>query len=121
MGHVNNAVYLTYLEMVRLAYWQEVMGARGLGDVAFILADVYIRFASPVVLGEVIDVRIRAVDISRKSFAFEYLLTERSTGRVVAQARSAQVMYDYAAKRSAPISDAQRAKFDAFEGTRPTP
>ena len=36
MGHVNNAVYLTYCEMARIRYWSEVTGeplaaGRGVG------------------------------------------------------------------------------------------
>ena len=28
MGHVNNAVYLTYLEQARFAHWQRLTGVR---------------------------------------------------------------------------------------------
>ena len=29
MGHVNNAVYFTYMEQTRFAYWRELLRARG--------------------------------------------------------------------------------------------
>ena len=37
MGHVNNAVYLTYLEAARFAWWRNTFGAQGLTERGFIV------------------------------------------------------------------------------------
>ena len=42
MGHVNNAVYLTYLEAARFAWWQQTFGLSGLTDHGFVVARVEI-------------------------------------------------------------------------------
>ena len=64
MGHVNNAVYSTFLEEARI----EVLG--GLAD--FILARVEIDFRSELRAGEEIEVRTRCSRIGTKSFELEH-------------------------------------------------
>jgi acyl-CoA thioesterase FadM len=44
MGHVNNAVYLTYLEAARFAWWRNAFGAQGLKEHGFIVARVEIDY-----------------------------------------------------------------------------
>ena len=39
LGHVNNAVYLTYLEQARFAFWQRLTGVSGIPR-SFIVARV---------------------------------------------------------------------------------
>ena len=95
MGHVNNAVYSTYLEQARLAWF----GADQLGtddelplrDV--ILARTEIDFRSPVAWGETVEIGVRPSRLGTKSFELEYEL--RSDGRTVAEAKSVLVGYDY--------------------------
>ena len=118
MGHVNNAVYLTYLENARFAYWREVVGAGGLTDPTFILARLECDFRAPATMGDLLDVKIRVDSIGRSSFVFAYQILQRNDGRVVADARSVQVMYDYSQARSIPVPDAVRAAFERFEGNR---
>jgi acyl-CoA thioester hydrolase len=103
IGHVNNAVYLTYVEIARVGYWLHLTGRTDVRDVNIILARAEIDFRSPVVLGETVEVEIRTVSMRRSSFALELRLTERGSGRLVAEARNVVVYYDYAAGRSLPI------------------
>ena len=41
--------------------------------------------------------------VGRKSFVFEYRITDEVTGRLVAEGCSTQVWYDYAARESRPV------------------
>jgi len=50
--------------------------------------------------------------LGRSSFAYEYEVVDASTRRLVANAKSVQVSYDAAAKRSIPIPDALRAALE---------
>lgn len=120
MGHVNNAVYLTYLEMGRLAYYRELMGLTHPKDFNFILAHVSIDFRSPVVLGETVYVGLSVTRVGRRSFEFTYELREGASGRLVAEATSVQVMYDYQRQTPIPVPDEFRRRLEAFEG-RPFP
>ena len=64
MGHVNNAVYSTYLEEARIGV---------LGDLFdFILARVEIDFRSELRMGEDVEVRTRCPRIGTKSFDLEH-------------------------------------------------
>jgi acyl-CoA thioester hydrolase len=118
LGHVNNAVYITYLEIARFAYCREALSLApelATGPLSFIIARVECNFRSQARLGDELEVRIRLADIGRSSFAFEYEIVQVSDGRVVADARSVQVMYDYARQRSVPVPDEFRARAERFE------
>jgi acyl-CoA thioester hydrolase len=100
MGHVNNAVYSTYLEEARIG----VLG--GLG--AFILARVEIDFRAELRAGEEVEVRTRCPRVGTKSFDLEHVIA--ADGRVVAEAKSVLVSYDYSRAESVPVPDDLRAR-----------
>ena len=68
MGHVNNAVFLTYLEQARVAFFSEMGAATGLEDMNMIVARVEIDFKAPVRLGQVVEVSVRTSRFGTKSF-----------------------------------------------------
>jgi acyl-CoA thioester hydrolase len=103
MGHVNNAVYSTYLEQARMA----VLGALE----PFILARVEIDFRAELRDGEQVEIRTRVSRIGTKSFEFEHVMT--ADGRVVADAKSVLVGYAYEAGRSVPLTDELRRRLAA--------
>src|SRR6188508_2977250 len=103
MGHVNNAVYSTYLEEARIGV---------LGDLFdFILARVEIDFRAELRMGEEIEVRTRCSRIGTKSFDLEHVIAVGD--RVVAEAKSVLVAYDYELGGSVPIGDELRAALEA--------
>jgi acyl-CoA thioester hydrolase len=68
LGHVNNAVYLTYLEAARFAWWRNTFGAQGLKEHGFIVARVEIDYRKAALPGDRLLVRLRVEDIGRSSF-----------------------------------------------------
>jgi acyl-CoA thioester hydrolase len=116
MGHLNNAVYLTYFEVARTAYWTELTGTRNYHEVPFILAHTTIDFRSPAFVYEVLEVGIRVARIGRSSFDCAYRVAEPSTERLVCEGRSVQVIFDYEKGASYPMPDELRARIRAFEG-----
>ena len=93
LGHVNNAVYSTYLEEARIGV---------LGDLSsFILARVEIDFRAELRMGEEIEVRTLCSRIGTKSFDLEHVVS--ADGRVVAEAKSVLVGYDYELGVSVPV------------------
>jgi acyl-CoA thioester hydrolase len=105
MGHVNNAVFSTYLEQARLAWFgsDETMPLK---DV--ILARTEIDFRSEVRVGEIVEVGVRPSRLGTKSFELEYEL--RASGRVVAEAKSVLVGYDYERGESVAIPERWRRR-----------
>ncbi|PSQ27314.1 acyl-CoA thioesterase, partial [Halobacteriales archaeon SW_10_68_16] len=56
MGHVNNAVYATYLEQARIEYIQDVVEGEALA-VGAVLADLHVDYERPIEYGETVVVR----------------------------------------------------------------
>jgi acyl-CoA thioester hydrolase len=102
MGHVNNAVYSTYLEEARI----DVVGSLE----AFILARVEIDFRAELHAGEEIETRTRVARIGTKSFDLEHEI--RAGERLVAEARSVLVAYDYDVGASVPLSTELRERLE---------
>ena len=111
LGHVNNAVYSTYLEQTRIVLWRAQAGielrraARGQGSEGFILARTEIDFRSEAHEGDLLEVRLTLDRFGRSSAAYSYEIVDAPSGRVVAEAKSVQVWYDYAAKKPVPLSE----------------
>ena len=100
MGHVNNAVYSTFLEEARI----EVLG--GLTD--FILARVEIDFRAELRAGEEIEIGTRCSRIGTKSLELEHEI--RVGERVAAEATSILVGYDYELAESVPLPEELKAR-----------
>lgn len=112
MGHVNNAVFMTYMETARLNYFRSL----GLGDnplEGMILARAEVDFRSPIELGEQVEVGVRTGRIGTKSFELDQEV--RADGRVAAEGRFVLVAYDYTTNQSQEIPDSWR---ELFEGVR---
>lgn len=104
MGHVNNAVTLTLLELGRAKFFAEVFGVRRVEEYDFILAEATVRYRLPIVLQDQVRVRMHITDVSRSSFRFQAALFDPRDGRVFTEAETIQVMYDYAKGRAKPIA-----------------
>src|SRR5690349_13279502 len=118
LGHVNNAVYVTYFEVARFAYCGDALAFTpdmATGPLSFIIARVECNFRSQARLFDLLEVRIRLADIGRSSFTFEYEIVQVRDDRVVADGRSVQVMYDYTRQQSVPVPDDFRTRAERFE------
>lgn len=116
MGHINNAVYITYLEVARQAYWQELDAQSDYRRVPFILAGVKVDFRSEALMKETLELALRCSWIGTKSFGFDYEIREKTTRRLVVEATSVQVCYDYTLKQSIPMPAELRQRIEGFEG-----
>ena len=123
MGHVNNAVYLTYCEIARIRYWTDITGEPihlgTQGAESLILAEARITYRAPAFHGEVVTVETRATRIGRSSFTLEHRLLACVKGdepRLVAVSESILVRYDYASGRPVALSEAHATAIEDFEG-----
>ena len=92
MGHVNNAVFMTYMESARLAFLRSL----GLGHnplEGLILARAEVDFRSPIELGQEVEIGVRPGRIGRKSFDLEHEV--RADGTLAAEGKFVLVAYDY--------------------------
>jgi len=116
LGHINNAVYLTYLEQTRFVLWQKQLGfvARSASDagrrgVGFILARVEIDYVSQARYCDELEVRVTLARVGRSSFTYDYRIVDVATERLVAKASTVQARFDYDAQHSVVIDDELRA------------
>jgi acyl-CoA thioester hydrolase len=120
MGHVNNAVYLTYLEQTRFAHWRSLWGFGPQlppGRPGVILAHVECDYKRPATYGETLEVRLTIGQLGRSSFRYEYEIVDEA-GRTVLTAKTVQVMYDYTAGKPVPIPDDIRILLSPEPGPR---
>ena len=112
MGHINNAVYLTYFEAARAGYYRAVTGRafEGISDdpVSIILARATIDFRAQAWYGERLLIACGTIWAGHSSFAFGYRITAdpdstRGAGRLIAEGETIQVMFDYRTQRPTRI------------------
>jgi acyl-CoA thioester hydrolase len=101
-GHVNNAVYSTYLEQARLELF-------GFGA-PFILARLAIDFRSPAFYGEEVEVLTRCARVGTRSIGLGHRVL--ADGRLIAEAEAVVVCFDYERRESMPVPDEWRARLE---------
>jgi acyl-CoA thioester hydrolase len=119
LGHVNHAVYLTYLEQARFMLWRaqldfvvpSIGGARqATSKPGFILARAEVDYRAQARYGDELEVRLNLDGIGRTSFTYAYDLVDVATDRQVAAARTVLVLFDYDAQKPVPIDADLRAR-----------
>jgi acyl-CoA thioester hydrolase len=105
MGHVNNAVFLSYFELARTQFYLAYNFKRSLHEIDFILAHVDIDYVSPAEWGDQIRVAVWPSKLGSSSFTLSYEITERRSGRLIAKSTSVLVSYDYEKKQTKPIPE----------------
>ena len=115
MGHVNNAVYFSYLETARIKYLVDLLAATSLHDLPVIMAEATCTFKAPAFFGEQLTVGAGISRFGTKSFDMVYRVTA-GDGRLIALAKTVQVMYDYSAAQTIVMPEAFKAKILAFQG-----
>ena len=103
MGHVNNAVYLSYFELARTQFYLKHAFKRSLHDIDFILAHVDIDYISAAEWGDQVEVSVWPSRIGDSSFTLSYELREKKSNRLLAKSSSVLVSYDYDRKETKPI------------------
>jgi acyl-CoA thioester hydrolase len=102
LGHVNNAVFLTYLEEARIGF----LVPKGAEASGMILARVEIDFRAPLRTGDELEIGVRPAGVGTKSFELEYQV--RAGDTVAAEAKTVLVSFDYETGRSVEVPQAWR-------------
>jgi acyl-CoA thioester hydrolase len=116
MGHANHAVYFTYMEQCRFALWQHLGGGTGLPGAGTIIVHAECDYRAPSFIHDELEVRLNVGDIGRSSFTFLYEIVNVANGRPVADGKTVNVTFDYAANRTIPIPDDTRALLERVRG-----
>ncbi|GAB3025480.1 acyl-CoA thioesterase [Natronobiforma cellulositropha] len=107
MGHVNNAVYATYLEQARAAFFREVIG-ESLVEADTVLANLTIDYEQPIDAADTVTVGLRVAPLGSSSLPMEYEVY--AGDRRAATARTVQVVVDRERGRSRSIPEHWRER-----------
>jgi acyl-CoA thioester hydrolase len=76
LGHVNNAIYLTYFEIARMHYFAELVGTDwNWMEEGVVLVKNEVEYLKPIVLNDVPYVKVSLIQLGTKSFTLGYEIT----------------------------------------------
>ena len=120
MGHVNNANHLTYIELARTKYFEDIVGvdANWSQQHGIILARIEIDYKQPIFLHDKVFVYTRCSKIGRKSIELSWVIVREksSTEETLATGIAVLVCYDYAESKTIEVPELQKQKILQFEG-----
>ena len=119
-GHVNNAAFVTFLEQARVRYLIDVLRVETVQRLPLILAALQVDFRAPILFGHNVEIETRVDWIGNTSFSMSHRMTAGTEAaaaeRLVAEATTVLVAYDYATERPIRVPEPWREAFAAFEG-----
>lgn len=109
LGHVNHAVFLTYLEEARDAFYSQALGSEPIYVVVRLEVNLRAEVRYP---DRKVTVRIEVVQLGTTSLSTrETILTP--TGEVAADARVVTVRWDVDSHKPVPFTESERAQLTA--------
>ena len=105
LGHVNHAVFLTYLEEARDAFFDRV-----LGDVMYVMVRIELDFRAEIRLADRgVSVRLEVERLGTTSLTTREMVLTPS-GEVAAEAKVVTVRWDADRRKPVPFTGAERAR-----------
>ena len=119
LGHINNANYLTYMELARMSYFNEVINdAVDWNKEGVILAKAIIDYRRPVFVADTLFIYIGVDQISSKSFNFSYrfIVSKNNEETVSAEGSTLMVCFDYQTHKSIVMPEKWKERIMKYEG-----
>jgi acyl-CoA thioester hydrolase len=112
-GHVNNAIYLTYFEIARSTYWDEVI-EWDWNEVGIIIRRSVVDYLKPIILTDEIYTYVKTSRIGTSSFDLDYIIVRIVDGKeeVCTTGQTLCVTFDYKTNKPVPIPVFQRQKME---------
>ena len=120
LGHVNNAVMMTYFEEGRKQFFQDHFDLKKANAFNFIMARSECDYLLPVQLHDRLLLQMQTTRIGNKSFDFSYrLVDETDPRRVFARGKTVQVCYDYRAAKTIAVPESMAVVLKRFAPSKP--
>jgi acyl-CoA thioester hydrolase len=119
VGHVNNAIYLTYFEIARLNYWKEIINWN-LRENGVIVGRSEVNYLKPITLDDEIICYVRTTRIGNSSFDMMHLLVRITPNgeEICTTGKTVCISYDYSLNKSVSIPLIEREKMIAYDEPR---
>lgn len=119
LGHVNNAIYLTYFDLGKSDYFQTVKSTIiDWSKIDIVVANVNIDYHAPTFMHEKLEVLTQITGIGNKSLKMLQLLINAETGELKSSCKTVMVGYHPESKTSKLISQDWRIAIEAYEGKK---
>ena len=119
LGHVNNANYLSYFEMARIHYFEQIIAGGRINwkEDGIILAKAIIDFRKPINDFQDYFISISCVRIGTKSFDFNYLITQEKGNEeeVIAEGTTVMVCFNYVSQQTIAMKPEWKEAISRFE------
>ncbi len=118
LGHVNNAIFVTYFETGRGHYMLEACPGWDWHKHMFLIGNVNVNFHKEMLMSaEKPEVHLRTSKIGTKSFTIEYAVVSQKNGETVlhASGQTTQIMYNMKTRKTIAVADWVREGLTSFE------
>lgn len=109
-GHVNNAVYFTYLETARTKLFMEDFREFMKAGLTFLVVKAECEYKKPISLTSAVYVDIELIRSGRSSFDIEYRIHDNN-GTLYAGAKTVMVCFDSTLNKPVKVPEAMKAMF----------
>lgn len=119
LGHLNNSVYLTFMDLAKTRYFQAVLGDKlHWGEIGVVIVNINCDFCAPTFFDDVIEVETAVVAIGEKSLTLEQRVYSPDDERVRCRCRTIMSGFNTKTLTSEPISDEWREALEKYEGRK---
>lgn len=108
LNHVNNAVMVSYLEVARWQWWRAYLAGRAFEEEGFLIARVEVDYRQPILITDEVRIEVQCTRVGTTSFDLGYRVLRAADGALFAEAKTVQVMLDFATQKPAPIRSETR-------------
>ena len=119
LGHLNNSVYFTFMDLAKTRYFQAVLGDKlKWGEIGVVVVNVNCDFCVPTFFDDEIEVETAVIAIGEKSLTLEQRVYSPADGRVRCRCRTIMSGFNAKTLKSVPISDEWREALEQYEGRK---
>ncbi|MDO8526240.1 MAG: thioesterase family protein [Deltaproteobacteria bacterium] len=113
--HLNHARYFSFMEQARVEFCKKLgFNQTGKGkdykSIPFIIVSAHCDYKAPAYLDDELIVRVTTTHIGNTSFRLDYRIEDATTRKLLAEAYTVQLYFDYNKMKPVPIPKVLKAK-----------
>ena len=119
LGHLNNSVYLTFMDLAKARYFHDVNGGEvDISKIGIVIVNINANFCSPTFFNEEIEVETAVVAIGEKSLKIEQRIYRLPDRQVKCSCTTIMSGFDIKTNTSIPIAPEWVEKIERYEGRK---
>jgi acyl-CoA thioester hydrolase len=118
LGHVNNAVYYTYMETARIPLFQMLDPEMNLQDWKLIVASTRCEYKAQASFAQWLTITTETERIGTSSFTLRHRILDKDSGTLIADGKAVLVHYDYQAEKSVPLTEKMVQTLQSIAGEK---